>query len=81
MESMINDRGSSIAGVSPGTHVMLTVDDIQKTGQQVITPIVSGGDAIGSVILMGKDDSVKMGETENALARCAAGFMGRQMEQ
>lgn len=81
LESLINDRGSSFAGVSPGTHVMLTVDDIQKTGQQVITPIVSGGDAIGSVILMGKDDSVKMGETENALARCAAGFMGRQMEQ
>ena len=48
---------------------------------QVITPILCGGDAIGSVILSGKDRSVKMGETENALAKCAAGFMGRQMEQ
>jgi len=47
----------------------------------VITPILCGGDAIGSVILSGKDRSVKMGETENALAKCAAGFMGRQMEQ
>lgn len=81
LESLINDRESSLAGTVPEAHVMLTMDDVQKAGQQVIAPIVSGGDAIGSVILMGKDDSVKMGETENVLAKCAAGFMGRQMEQ
>lgn len=81
LESLINDRESSLAGIASGVHVKLTNDDTQEFGQQVITPILCEGDAIGSVILMGKDESVKMGETENALAKCAAGFMGRQMEQ
>ena len=29
---------------------------------------------------MGKNDKVRMGETEQIVARCAANFMGRQME-
>ena len=36
--------------------------------------------AIGAVVLMGKSDKVQMGETEQIVARCAANFMGRQME-
>ena len=81
LEEMINERESILAGKTPERHVELTNDDEKPEVQQVITPILCGGDAIGSVILSGKDRSVKMGETENALAKCAAGFMGRQMEQ
>lgn len=80
LESMINDRESSLAGIS-GEHIQLIKDDGEQYSEQVITPILCEGDAIGSVILMSKDDNAKMGETENVLARCAAGFMGRQMEQ
>ena len=68
-------------GKTPERHVELTNGESKPDVPQVITPILCGGDAIGSVILSGKDRSVKMGETENALAKCAAGFMGRQMEQ
>lgn len=81
LEEMINERESILAGKTPERHVELTNDDEKPEVQQVIIPILCGGDAIGSVILSGKDRSVKMGETENALAKCAAGFMGRQMEQ
>lgn len=80
LENMINERESILAGQTPERHIELTNGENKSEVQQVITPILCGGDAIGSVILSGKDRSVKMGETENALAKCAAGFMGRQME-
>ena len=48
---------------------------------QVIKPIIAAGDAIGSVILMGKTDKDIPGASEKLLAQTAAGFLGRQMEQ
>ena len=81
LESMINERESSLAGMASSPYIQLTKDDMGSGLEQVITPILCEGDAIGSVILMNKDNRTKMGETENALAKCAAGFMGRQMEQ
>ena len=47
---------------------------------QVIYPIISDGDAIGSVILISKDDKTKMSEVEQKVAQSAANFLGRQME-
>lgn len=47
----------------------------------VIAPIVSGGDPIGSVILISKEDSKKMGDLEVKMAETAAGFLAKQMEQ
>lgn len=81
LESMINDRGSTLAGMASGSYIQLTRDDTENRAEQIIAPILCEGDAIGSVILMNQEEGVKMGETENALAKCAAGFMGRQMEQ
>ena len=47
----------------------------------VVAPIITGGDPIGSVILMNKDESVKMGQMEVKMAETAASFLGKQMEQ
>ena len=48
---------------------------------ETICPVISEGDAIGAVILLGRDVRVKMGEVEQKVAASAAGFLGRQMEQ
>ena len=48
---------------------------------QVISPIICAGDAIGAVTILAKDGKKRLGETEQKMARCAAGFLGRQMEQ
>ena len=58
-----------------GREQVLSAGDDQKFVR------VTEGDAIGSVVLRGKDPKHRLGETEQILARCAAGFMGRQMEQ
>ena len=55
--------------------------NLDKYYAQVISPIVSEGDTIGSVVLMATDAASQMGETEVKLAQSAAGFLGKQMEQ
>jgi len=47
----------------------------------VIAPIVAGGDPIGSVILVTKDEGTKMGQMEQKMAETAAAFLAKQMEQ
>ena len=59
----------------------ITNDDDTEFTYQVICPIISEGDAIGSVIILTRDEKVKFGDTEIKLASTAAAFLGRQMEQ
>lgn len=47
----------------------------------VVAPIIAGGDPIGAVILLTKNDQVKMADLEVKLAETAAGFLAKQMEQ
>ncbi|MFD2370161.1 stage V sporulation protein T [Brevibacillus sp. GCM10020057] len=56
--------------------------DMSETyGSFVVAPIVAGGDPIGSVILLNKNESVKMGDLEMKMSETAAGFLAKQMEQ
>ena len=52
----------------------------KKNNSQIVYPIISDGDAIGSVILLSKDDTKKMTEVEQKVAQSAATFLGKQME-
>lgn len=48
---------------------------------QVISPIITQGDPIGSVILLSKESNDKMGELEVKLSETASRFLSKQMEQ
>ena len=52
----------------------------RRYNSQVIYPIISDGDVIGSVILLSKEQNTKMGETELKIVQSAAGFLSSQME-
>ena len=52
----------------------------KKSNGQVVYPIISNGDTIGSVILLSKDANTQMNDVENKLAQSAATFLGSQME-
>ena len=43
-------------------------------------PIISDGDAIGSVILISKEAGTKMSDIEKKVVQSAASFLGSQME-
>ena len=52
----------------------------RRYNSQVIYPIISDGDVIGTVILLSKEPTTKMGETELKVVQSAAGFLSSQME-
>ena len=81
LEAVMNERENILIEPQSRKQIKITNEDKDESMPQVISPILCEGDVIGSVILRGKDNSRRMGETEQVLAKCAAGFMGRQMEQ
>lgn len=81
MEALIEDRRTVLAEKGAKGFVKVTVDDKEEFDGQAISTIICEGDAIGAVVIFGKDEKGKMTETESKLAAAAAGFLGRQMEQ
>lgn len=56
--------------------------DINETiSSYVAAPIVAGGDPIGTVVLLSKDEQVNMADMESKMVETAAGFLAKQMEQ
>ena len=81
LEQMIEDRGQSQAQPGEKNYVLIIKEPIEGKFGQTICPIICQGDVIGSVVLLAKDAKTRMGEVEKKLAYCAAGFLGRQMEE
>ncbi len=54
-------------------------DSMDEYKYEIIAPIMAQGDAIGSVIILSKDEAI--GELELKLAETATAFLGKQMEQ
>lgn len=63
-----------------GSHEVVK-DSSDEFSAMVISPIIAGGDPIGAVILLSKEEGVKMGNMESKMAETAAGFLAKQMEQ
>jgi AbrB family transcriptional regulator (stage V sporulation protein T) len=81
LERVIYGREQVLSAGDDRKYVSVTGEEGEEELPQVVCPILCEGDAIGSVVLQSKDPKRRLGETEQILARCAAGFMGRQMEQ
>ena len=80
LEQCINQRTTVIADRKENTFIpMLEDNETENYNYQLITPIISEGDAMGAVIFLSQDK--KMGELEGKLAQSAAGFLGKQMEE
>ena len=81
LEEALTERESIVASSSDRNYLPLVEEEGENDYRyQVMEPIISEGDVIGCVMLLTKDDKVKMGEAEVKLAKVAASFLGRQME-
>ncbi|MDQ0063692.1 stage V sporulation protein T [Paenibacillus harenae] len=79
LESCMENR-KTLVEASGGSFEI--VKDLQETYSSVVAaPIIAGGDPIGTVVLLSKDESVKMAQMETKMAETAAGFLAKQMEQ
>ena len=82
LEELLEEREIYTSNKNNDISLPITKNDNQerKFNAQVIYPIISQGDVIGSVVLLSKDDKKKMTETEEKIAQSAAGFLSGQME-
>lgn len=80
LEAAISNRTTITAVKDDKSFISLVSDEQEAANAQVVVPIICEGDAIGSVIMLGREPRVRFGDTELKLAVTAAGFLGRQME-
>ncbi len=81
LEELIVQREYRYTTSMDKNRIPLVTEQREDTFAQAIQPIICAGDAIGAVVLMGKNEKDPMGESEQKLVQTAAGFLGRQMEQ
>ena len=73
LERMI-DRRESVVASGAGKEYRKVCDEPENFAWEVICPI-------GAVVIFTRSKEVSLGDTEHKLARVAAGFLGRQLEQ
>lgn len=81
IEELIEKRKLFTAVSGDREYTPLVENESERYAFQVICPIISEGDAIGSVIIASRDSKTSVSEVEKKLAAAAAGFLGRQIEQ
>lgn len=84
LEKVMEDRKVVVLGGNGFSKPIDLYDDEEsetKYSSQVISPIISEGDAIGAVIIASKEPDVKLSDLEAKLAQTASSFLGKQMEQ
>ena len=81
IEEIIQDKKTRIVKENENPYP-ITGDDEGRTSyfSQIIVPIVSQGDAIGSVIVFSKEKGRLLGDIELRTAEVGANFLARQME-
>ena len=81
IERIMDDKEAYISKENNDVALPITKNtDNKRNNSQVVYPIISDGDAIGTVILLSKDEKTKMSEVEKKVVQSAASFLGSQME-
>ena len=82
LEKVMDDKERYTSKENNDLAIPITKNESKERryNSQVVYPIISDGDVIGSVILLSKDNNTKMTEIEQKVAQSAASFLGSQME-
>lgn len=80
LEQLIANRENLLSAKGDREFAQILREEEEENEQEVVSVIISEGDAIGAVVMLEKNPKQKMGVLEQKLALTAAGFLGRQME-
>ena len=82
LEKIMDEKENYASRDNNNISIPITKNDKweRNYNSQIVYPIISDGDAIGSVILLSKDNNTKMTEVEQKVAQSAATFLGSQMD-
>lgn len=82
LELAMEDRSTYIAKNIKDDYFPILEDiSSDKMMSFVVTPIISHGDPVGSVIMFSPDTKGSLGDTEAKLTQSAAAVIGKQLEQ
>ena len=81
LEKSLGGRAQLAASAGDKAYIPIIDAQDEDYEHEIISPIICEGDIIGGVILLSRDPKKKLGELEQKMAVCAAGFLGSQMEQ
>lgn len=82
LEKYIEEKRTIILGEGKEKGVIAIAEGQEfMPVSQVIAPIISRGDTIGSVIIFTKENGMTLTEIEAKIAETAATFLGKQMEE
>ena len=81
MEKILKERRSYIANAAEGGDI-LPLTDGQDEGitAQIIVPIISGGDCLGAVVVLSKEEGAKMDGGDMNLAKLTADILANQFD-
>ncbi|MBR3250057.1 MAG: stage V sporulation protein T [Clostridia bacterium] len=82
LEQLMEDKEIYTSNENNDVSLPITRNDNKERryNSQVVYPIISDGDTIGSVVLLSKEVNTKMTDVEKKVAQSAASFLGSQME-
>ena len=82
LEKVMDDKEAYISKDNNDVSIPVIKNEqtSRRNNSQVVYPIISDGDVIGSVVLLSKDKSTKMTDVEKKVVQSAASFLGSQME-
>ena len=80
LEQIMDEKENYMSKENNDVSIPITKNETKRKNSQVVYPIIADGDAIGTVILLSKDENVKMSEVEQKVVQSAASFLGTQME-
>ena len=81
MDRILRERRSYIASVAEGGDILpITSSREEGVTAQIIVPIVSGGDCLGAVAVLSKEEGAKMDNSDMNLARLTADILANQFE-
>ena len=81
MQAAIDKRSNGVEAGDKKDMIKITVDDEKNYMRQVVATILSNGDSIGAIAILSKDTSRNQDELVLQLAKTAAVFLGRHLEQ
>ncbi len=80
IDALMKRREKAVLNKATDSRFYSVTGSNEPYTSQVVVPIIAEGDAVGSVILLSKEERAKMGAAELKVAETVAGFIGRQME-
>ena len=80
LSRLLSRRETLTASRGDARFIPILAEENPEYLSETIVPILCEGDVIGSVILAGREEKSRMGETVKKLAATASGFLGKQME-